>query len=137
MTRFVIATILATIARPAVAREWTERYFGVGSADDQGAACTEARGHAEVNSAQACKGGSGARGEAAYTACICARMPEGVHMCNVNLKVLCDGPVDSGLDGSGSRGGPKGRAEGRRSVSPFGRGARTARPGLEVASCQR
>ena len=137
MTRLVIATIIATIAGPALAREWTERYFGVGSAADQGAACTEARGHAEVNSTQACKGGSGARGEASYTACICARMPEGVHMCNVNLKVLCDGPMRLGGDGSEQRGEPKGRADGRRSVHLCGRGARVARPGPEVASCHR
>lgn len=135
MARILIATIIVTVARPALAREWTERYFGVGSAADPGAACTEARGHAEVNSTQACKGGSGSRGDASYTACNCARMPEGVHMCNVNLKVLCDGPVVSGANGSGSRGGPEGRADSRRSVHLVGRGARAARPGSEGAFC--
>jgi hypothetical protein len=128
--------IIATVANPALAREWTERYFGVGSAADQSAACAEAREHAEVNSAEACKGGSGSRGAASYTACICARMPEGVHMCNVNLKVLCDGPMHSGGDGSRPRGEPKGRADGRSSVHWFGRGVRAVRPGPEVSSCR-
>lgn len=133
MTRLLIAVLIFTVARPALAREWTERYFGVGSAAEQGAACTQAREHAELNSTQACKVGSGARAEASYTACICARMPEGVHMCNVNIKVQCNGPMDSGIDGAGSSGGPKGRADGSRSVQLVGRGARAARPGLEVA----
>ena len=130
----LFAILLAATAQGAQANaQWTERYFGVGSAEERGLACEQARGHADGNSTQACVEKRGTRAEAAYTECICSHLAEGDHVCNVNLKVVCDAASASGATirsgGGGSRGGePKGRA-GRSST---GRGPRARRggPGL-------
>src|SRR3954470_4894450 len=99
------AVSIATSTAP-----WTERYFGVGSASDKGQACGLARDHARGNSDRACVEKRGTRGGSAYTDCICASAGESMEICNVNLKVLCDGPKPGGDPGSLPEGGPKGRA---------------------------
>jgi len=42
--------IAVALSAPAFAGEWTERYFGVGSASDKVQACGLARDHAQGNS---------------------------------------------------------------------------------------
>jgi hypothetical protein len=122
------ALALASLAGPARAVEWTERYFGVGSAGEETEACGQARDHAQGNSFRACLDRRGKRGEAEYTECTCAAASERMHVCNVNLKVRCDGASESSSAGSQpSRGEPKGRAGNRRQAI-----ARRLRPGPEV-----
>jgi hypothetical protein len=128
-TRTAIAMLAVVLSGPATAGEWTERYFGVGSAGNQSEACGLARDHAQGNSFRACIDRRGKRGDAAYTECICTSAGESMQVCNVNLKVLCDGPLASDPKAP-HEGGLKGRA-GRRSD-------RTARradlPGPEVGA---
>jgi len=54
--------IAVALSAPAFAGEWTERYFGVGSASDKVQACGLARDHAQGNSNRACVDRSGTRG---------------------------------------------------------------------------
>jgi hypothetical protein len=122
----IAALIASSLAQPAVAG-WTERYFGVGSAPDPDQACGLARGHAQDNSSKACVDRRGKRGEAAYTDCICTSAGESMQVCNVNLKVLCDG-VAAGSDPGSLQGGPKVRAGRRRDGTP----RRVVRPGPKV-----
>jgi hypothetical protein len=122
--------VAAMLSTNGVGARWTERYFGVGSADDRIAACADARVHAEGNSSNACTTRQGKRGDAAYTDCICSPLSEGGHVCNVNLKVSCDGPASTGERGLRQGGEPKGRTD-RHQKS--GRGPRSfGRSGLEV-----
>jgi len=124
MLRAALATLaVLTLAQPARASDWIERYFGVGSGGDQAAACGEARDHAQGNSFKACVDRRGKRGDAAYTDCICAAKGEQMHVCNVNLKVRCEvaAAVSGGPQSAAKRGAPKGRA-----------GAIARRPALEV-----
>ena len=65
--RILIAALALSLAPAAFAGEWTERYFGVGSAGDRGEACGLARDHAQGNSLKACIDRRGKRGDAAYT----------------------------------------------------------------------
>jgi len=127
--RTLIAALALTLAPPASAGEWTERYFGVGSADDRGEACGLARNHAEGNSSKACIDRRGKRGDAAYTDCICTSAGESTQICNVNLRVLCDGPSAGSDPGSLQEGGRRDRA-GRRDKSA--RRANSGRPGPDV-----
>jgi len=120
-----------SLAAPAKAGEWTERYFGVGSGGDEAAACGQARDHAQGNSFKACLEGRGKRGQTEYTECICASTSGRMHVCNVNLKVRCDGATessDSDRGGSPKRGEPRSRA-GQRVHSIGG-----TRPGSEVSA---
>lgn len=123
-----VAVLLNTNAFGA---RWTERYFGVGSAEDRGAACTDAKTHAEGNSYGACSVRQGKRGDEAYTDCICSALAEGGHVCNVNLQVSCDGPAQDSQREPRTGGEPKGRT-GRHIRS--GRGPRSLldRSGPEV-----
>lgn len=116
MLGLVIAGSVAVCATPVAAAEWTERYFGVGSAGDRSLACGQARDHAQGNSFKACLDRRGKRGEAEYTECVCAAAADRMHVCNVNLKVRCDAS-DEGA--SKERGTPRERA---------GRGGRSMRP---------
>lgn len=112
MLALIIAGSVALTAAPASAAEWTERYFGVGSAGDRSMACGQARDHAQDNSFKACVDRRGKRADAEYTECVCSAAADRMHVCNVNLKVRCDG------DGSATqkRGTPRERAgRGRRS----------------------
>ncbi len=122
----LIAALAALCLAPPAFAGWTERYFGVGSAPDPGQACGLARDHAQDNSSKACVDRRGKRGEAAYTDCICTSA-ESMQVCNVNLKVLCDGTSASSDPGS-LQGGPKVRAGRRRDGTP----RRVVRPGLKV-----
>jgi hypothetical protein len=116
--RILIGALAAlTVAPRAFAGEWTERYFGVGSAGDRGQACGLARDHAQGNSSRACLDRRGTRGDAAYTDCICTSAGESMEICNVNLKVFCDGPSEGSDPGSQQKGGPRNRA-GRRDGNP-------------------
>jgi hypothetical protein len=126
---FIAALVACSLGGAARAEDWTERYFGVGSAQDHVAACGQARDHAQGNSFKACIDRRGRRGEAEYTECICATTGEQIHVCNVNLKVRC-GAGQSGSDQGSlpSRGVPKGRA-GRRVQGTV---HRQSRPGPEV-----
>src|SRR3954454_12671577 len=105
----LFAVLLAATSQSAAANaHWVERYFGVGSAEERGLACEEARGHADGNSTKACVDKRGTRSEAAYTECICSHLAEGDHVCNVNLKVVCDASADGNSSirsGGGGRGG--------------------------------
>lgn len=127
------ACAVAALGQPAGAAEWVERYFGVGSAIESAAACGEARGDARVNSSNACTDRRGTRKDASYTECVCSRVSESIHICNVNLKVSCDGPLSS----AGARvprkqgGDPKDRAN-RGGVAAGGRRASTERPDPKV-----
>src|SRR3954470_8527119 len=103
-TALILAAVLAA---PAFATEWTERYFGVGSASEKGQACGLARDHAQGNSNRACVDRRGIRGVSAYTDCICTSATESMEICNVNLKVLCDVPKAGSDPGSLPEGGPK------------------------------
>jgi hypothetical protein len=111
---------------------WIERYFGVGSAQQQGLACEAARGHAGSNSVKACVERRGMRTEAAYTDCICSQLGGAEHVCNVNLKVACEAHASGGTPSRAktSNGGePKGRAD----QAATGRGPhREGRPGPAV-----
>ncbi len=120
--------IAFALSGPALAGEWTERYFGVGSASDKVQACGLARDHAQGNSNRACVDRSGTRGGSVYTDCICTSAAESMQICNVNLKVLCDGPNAGSDPGSLREGGPKGRA-GQRRTAP-------GRPGSEVKAAR-
>src|SRR4051794_3924495 len=104
---FAAAAIALCAAHPATAGEWTERYFGVGSDGNRGAACSQARDHAQGNSFRACIDRRGTREGTSYTDCLCTQSDETLHVCNVNLKVLCvDSLASSGADGaSGLKGG--------------------------------
>ena len=112
MLAIVIAGSVALTAAPASAAEWTERYFGVGSAGDRSMACGQARDHAQGNSFKACVDRRGKRADAEYTECVCAAAADRMHVCNVNLKVRCDAS-DSATQ---KRGTPRERAgRGKRS----------------------
>jgi hypothetical protein len=108
---------------------WIERYFGVGSAQQQGLACEAARGHAGGNFVKACVERRGMRTAAAYTDCICSQLLEGEHVCNVNLKVGCEARASGGTPSRAETphgGKPKGRAD----RGATGRGPlRDGRPG--------
>lgn len=129
----VLAAALGLLVAAAPGR-WTERYFGVGSARDSVAACREARDHASGNLSDACVTRQGTRGESSFTDCICAHAVDDVYVCNVNLKVLCDGSLSSGGNQRPSQPGgePKGRADRRLSPHSGAAGVRIDRPGLEV-----
>lgn len=127
----LLAILFAAVSQTTpISAHWTERYFGVGSGEASALACQEARGHADGNSASACQSKRGIRAEAQFTECMCSAAAEGEHVCNVNLKVVCDGAADqqSSMQSGGGKGGePKGRA-GR---AASGRGPRVrVRPGL-------
>jgi hypothetical protein len=129
----LFAVLIAAVTQTTpISAHWTERYFGVGSGEQSALACKEARGHADGNSASACQSKRGTRADAEFTDCLCSAAAEGEHVCNVNLKVVCDGAVGSAssMTGAGGSGGePKGRA-GR---AASGRGPRVrVRPGLEA-----
>jgi hypothetical protein len=85
------AAVAATLAAPLPLRsEWTERYFGIGSAGDHGSACEEARAHAQVNARAACAERHGVgSGGGTFTDCRCTSVPAGLHVCNVKLLVVC------------------------------------------------
>jgi hypothetical protein len=137
----IFAFILTTLAQTtAVNAHWTERYFGVGSAEERNLACKEARGHADGNSTNACVEKRGTRGDAEYTECICSHPAEDEHVCNVNVKVLCDGgtqatgtssanQAESSSSTARSGGEPKGRVG--RTATGRGPRVRRGRPGLE------
>jgi hypothetical protein len=132
MSPTLLAILLATVTQSSGLNvHWTERYFGVGSAEERNLACKEARGHAEGNSTQACMNKSGTRGDAEYTECVCSALAEGDHVCNVNLKVVCDAPFPSADKTSSIRSG--GKPKGRAGRAATGRGPRVrhGRPGLE------
>jgi hypothetical protein len=127
----LVALILASLAQTSSAgAHWTERYFGVGSAEERTLACKEARGHADGNSTNACVDKRGTRADAEYTECICSALAEGEHVCNVNLKVACDGGAQADPKSSLIRSGgePKGRVE--RIATGRGPRVRRGRPGL-------
>ena len=129
------AWTVASLAQPARAADWIERYFGVGSATAPSAACGEARVDAQGNSARACTERRGTRGDARYTECVCQRVSEDLHICNVNLKVSCDGPLSS-ASARGSRrqrGEPKGRAD-RHAAATGAWRACTDQPGPKVST---
>lgn len=121
-------TAVGLCAAATIAAGWTERYFGVGSGGDRGTACEQARGDAEQNSSAACARGHGARGEVSYTECVCATTWQSMHVCNVNVKVACDGPAASSPMRRG--GEPTGRA-GEESAAMHG-AAPVRWPGPEV-----
>ena len=136
----IFAFIMTALAQTtAVNAHWTERYFGVGSAEERNLACKEARGHADGNSTNACVDKRGTRGDAEYTECICSHPADDEHVCNVNLKVVCDGGSQPESKTSVIR--TEGRSDARSSGEPKGRVGRTAtgrgprvrrgRPGLE------
>ncbi|HEY6909243.1 MAG TPA: hypothetical protein VI356_07735 [Myxococcales bacterium] len=132
---FAAAVIALCAAYPAAAGEWTERYFGVGSDGDRGAACSQARDHAQGNSFRACMDRRGTREGTSYTECLCTQSDETLHICNVNLKVLCVGSLASSGGASGSpalKGGPKGRADRRRDAHSGARRVVSDRPGPAV-----
>jgi len=129
LKRTLIATLALSLAPAALAGEWTERYFGVGSAGDRSEACGLARNHAQGNSFQACIDRRGKRGDAAYTDCICTSAGESTQVCNVNLKVLCDGPSAGSDPGSLQEGGLRDRVGRHRDGI---RRANSGRPGPEV-----
>jgi hypothetical protein len=128
------AVIALCAAFPAAAGQWTERYFGVGSDGDRGAACSQARDHAQGNSFRACMERRGTRGDTSYTDCQCTRSDEALHICNVNLKVLCVGSLASSGEGGSPalKGGPKGRADRRRDAHSGARHVVSDRPGPAV-----
>lgn len=132
----LLLLVLAASTSPAdgTFAGWTERYFGVGSAAEAGLACAQARDHARGNSSNACEVRGGKRGPSDYTGCVCDQTSEGVHVCNVNLKVLCDGTLAStSLPGGQHLGGPKGRADLRREPpGSWGGAAGTDRPGSRI-----
>jgi hypothetical protein len=131
LNRTLIAALAAlSIAPRASAGDWTERYFGVGSAGDRGEACELARDHAQGNSFKACVERRGKRGEASYTDCICTSASESLQVCNVNLKVSCDGPL-SGSDPASQQKGARPVQAGRR-VDGAPRRAHPARQGPHV-----
>jgi hypothetical protein len=128
----LMAVFLVATSTPNL--QWTERYFGVGSAEEQALACKAAKGHADGNSVKACADRHGVRAEAQFTDCICSALADREHVCNVNLKVLCDANASATAvtpsDGGNRGGEPKGRA-GRVGT---GRGPRVrGRPGLEAS----
>jgi hypothetical protein len=129
LKRILIAILALGLAPATLAGEWTERYFGVGSAEDRSQACGLARNHAQGNSFKACIDRRGKRGDAAYTDCICTSAGESTHVCNVNLKVLCDGPSAGSDPGSLQEGGLRDRAGRHRDGI---RRASFGRPGPEV-----
>lgn len=133
---FAAALIALCAAQPSMAGEWTERYFGVGSDGNRGAACSQARDHAQGNSFRACMERRGTREGTSYTDCLCTQSDETLHICNVNLKVLCVGSLaSSGAAGSpGLKGGPKGRADRRRGAHSGARRVVSDRPGPAVAA---
>jgi hypothetical protein len=129
----IVSLIIAALApTSSVSSHWTERYFGVGSAEERTLACNEAKGHADGNSTNACVDKRGTRGDAQYTECICSALTEGEHVCNVNLKVACDGGEQAANKSSvnGSGGEPKGRVE--RIATGRGPRVRRGRPGLLI-----
>ena len=126
-----VAFIVTTLAQTSsVNAHWTERYFGVGSAEERTLACKEAKGHADGNSTNACVDKRGTRGDAEYTECICSALAEGEHVCNVNLKVVCEGGEQAANKSSSIRSGgePKGRVG--RIATGRGPRVRRGRPGL-------
>lgn len=137
LTAVAAACGVTALSQPARATDWVERYFGVGSAGEKVAACLEARGDAQGNSSRACSERRGARGDAAYTDCVCQRVTEGIHICNVNLKVSCDGTLSaaSGPERHRLRGEPKGRAGGG-SAAPGARRMHSLQPDLKVAATE-
>ncbi len=134
--RHTLAAALVALcaAHPAVAGQWTERYFGVGSDGDSGSACSQARDHAQGNSFRACMARRGTREGTSYTACLCTQSDDVLHICNVNLEVLCVGSLaSSGADGSSVlTGGPKGRADRRRGAHSGAPRVVSDRPGPAV-----
>jgi hypothetical protein len=130
------AVIALCAATRAAAGEWTERYFGVGSDGNRGAACSQARDHAQGNSFRACMERRGTREGTSYTDCLCTQSDEALHICNVNLKVLCVGSIaTSGANDSPDlKGGPKGRADRRRGAHSGARRVVSDRPGHAVAA---
>ncbi len=88
--RFLCALVALSLASPALAGGWVERYFGVGSAGDRTLACGLARDHAQGNSFRACMDRRGTRADATYTDCICTAAADSLQICNVNLKVACE-----------------------------------------------
>jgi hypothetical protein len=134
MLRLVLsALVVAGLVPPASGAGWIERYFGVGSAGAPAVACSEAREDAQGNSARACSERKGSRVEERYTECVCQRLSDELHICNVNLKVSCGGPLSS-ASGRGTRdqgGKPKGRAD-RRSATTGAWRVRTDQPGPKV-----
>lgn len=131
----VVAFAAASAVQPqGTAAGWTERYFGVGSAAEPASACEQAREHAQGNASNACADRRGTRGSAAFTGCACSRTTEGVHVCNVKLKVLCDGTLASTSIPGGQRGGPKGRADDRRDAPNGARPGLIVRPGFKVST---
>jgi hypothetical protein len=136
MTRASIAAMVAfSLAGPVGASPWTERYFGVGSGGDRGVACGQARDHAQGNSFRACVQRHGKRTDAIYTDCICASAEDRIHVCNVNLKVSCEGPTSPVSDpGSLKSGGePKGRADRRRESPSKAQRGGAGPPGPKVS----
>ena len=105
------ACAVASLSHPAGATDWIERYFGVGSAGAAVTACGEARADAHVNATRACVERRGSRGAGLYTDCACTSVADGIHICNVNLKVTCEGALSSAsAQGTpGQRGNPKAR----------------------------
>ncbi|HEX4382925.1 MAG TPA: hypothetical protein VH083_08245 [Myxococcales bacterium] len=131
MTSLKLAALfLASLAQTSSGAHWTERYFGVGSGEERTLACKEARGHADGNSTNACVDKRGTRADAEYTECICSALGEGEHVCNVNLKVACDGGKQA--DGKSSLIRSGGEPKGRVGRIATGRGPRVrrGRPGL-------
>ena len=128
-----IAAAVVALWGSAAQGGWTERYFGVGSASDQGAACEQARGHARDNSSAACARGGGARGDASFTDCLCTRTWEALHVCNVNLAVSCQGDAPSSPPALRRTGEPEGRAAAKEARALGVAPARRKRPGPEVA----
>ena len=135
---FAVAFAAVSVAQPGgITAGWTERYFGVGSAAEPGGACEQAREHAQDNASKACAEKRGTRDSAAFTGCACARTAEGMHVCNVKLKVLCDGMLASTSLPGGQRGGSKSRADGRRDAPDGALPGHIARPGSKVRTSGR
>jgi hypothetical protein len=129
----LVGLLISALAQTSsVSSHWTERYFGVGSAEERNLACKEAKGHADGNSTNACVDKRGTRGDAEYTECICSALTEGEHVCNVNLKVACDGGQQATNKSSSiqNEGEPKGRVG--RIATGRGPRVRRGRPGLLI-----
>jgi hypothetical protein len=130
----LLAVLLAALAGTTAPNlQWTERYFGVGSAEEQAMACKAAKGHADGNSINACADRRGVRTEAQFTECMCSAVADREHVCNVNLKVVCDASASgAAIPGTGSDRG--GELKGRAGRVGTGRGPRVrGRPGLEAS----
>jgi hypothetical protein len=133
-TALAAALVALCAAHPAAAGQWTERYFGVGSDGDRGSACSQARDHAQGNSFRACMERRGTREGTSYTDCQCTQSDGTLHVCNVNLKVVCVGSLASSGQGAppALKGGPKGRADRRRDAHSGARSVVSDRPGPAV-----